>query len=234
MSSDVPTAWQSMKSSSKPDRAKAYLKLYNGLQMIGWISACIITLVAIWTGQSIWDLAGFTVQVCQAAAFLEVIHAATGIVRGSPATAFLQWFGRSNVLFGILLYTPEVQQDLGVTLIFVAWSLAEAVRYPWYLSMLLGTPSEWLTWLRYSCFIPLYPLGITGEALVTVKALPHIQRRSVHSTHLPNRANFAFDYYWFCLIGVSTIMPAAFVTLYLYMLRQRRKRLHPRPEAKRD
>lgn len=42
----------------------------------------------------------------------------------------------------------QVQRDPGVGLVFTAWSLAEVVRYPWYLSMLLETPSPRLTWLR--------------------------------------------------------------------------------------
>ena len=54
---------------------------------------------------------------------------------------------------------------------------------------------------RYSCFIPLYPLGIIGEALLTVRALPYIRQRSLFSVRLPNAANFAFDYHWFCLVS---------------------------------
>ena len=42
----------------------------------------------------------------------------------------------------------QVQEDIGVRLVFTAWSLAEVVRYPWYLASLLQTPSARLTWLR--------------------------------------------------------------------------------------
>ena len=33
-----------------------------------------------------------------------------GLVRGSAALSFLQWFGRSNVLFLVLHSIPEVRQ----------------------------------------------------------------------------------------------------------------------------
>ena len=35
-------------------------------------------------------------------------------------------------------------------------------RYPWYLCSTLGEPPWWLTWLRYTAFIPLYPAGTLG------------------------------------------------------------------------
>ena len=47
---------------SRSDKASAYLKLYNALQMIGWISACLMTLVGLYTGPGVWNLAGTTVR----------------------------------------------------------------------------------------------------------------------------------------------------------------------------
>ena len=44
----------------------------------------------------------------QLLALLEVVHAAAGLVGGSPVTALMQWAGRSNVLFGVIKSVPEV------------------------------------------------------------------------------------------------------------------------------
>lgn len=93
----------------RSEAAVAYLKLYNALQMIGWISACLITLAGLYMRLPVWILAGFTVQLCQGAAFLEVLHVLIGIVRGSVLMTFLQWFGRANVLFAVLSCIPEVK-----------------------------------------------------------------------------------------------------------------------------
>ena len=110
--------------------------------------------------------------------------------------------------------------------LFAAWAAADVVRYAWYTAALAGGAPGWLTWLRYSAFIPLYPLGIFGGELPIIRAgLPYIRARRLHSVVMPNAWNFAFSYAAFCVVGATVLLPAAFVQLYAYMLRQRRARL---------
>ena len=60
----------------------------------------------------------------------------------------------------------------------LAWSLTETVRYAFYALTLLNLTPRALTWLRYSTFIALYPLGAGAEAwgawlsLPTLSSLP--------------------------------------------------------------
>ena len=84
----------------------------------------------------------------QLASALEIVHAAVGLVGGSPLTALMQWAGRSNVLFGVVAAVPEVQNGAAVGAMFLAWALSEVVRYPWYAASLAGACPHWLTWLR--------------------------------------------------------------------------------------
>ena len=45
-----------------------------------------------------------------------------------------------------------------------AWSLADVVRYSYFVILLAGSSvPSWLKWLRYSLFFVLYPVGIGGE-----------------------------------------------------------------------
>lgn len=44
----------------------------------------------------------------------------------------------------------------------------------------------WLTWLRYTAFIPLYPAGFISEALIIYKAIPDIKSAQILSIQLPN------------------------------------------------
>jgi len=125
---------------------------------------------------------------------MEILHAALGIVKGSPAAAALQWFGRSNILFGIVRCVPGVQPTLAVGAMLLAWALSEVVRYPWYAATTAGVCPFWLTWLRYSMFIPLYPVGVLGEMHAAYSALHAIAERGLHSVGMPNAWNFAFDY----------------------------------------
>jgi very-long-chain (3R)-3-hydroxyacyl-CoA dehydratase len=174
--------------------------------------------------------AGPAVRACQGAALIETVHVVLGLVPGSPALAFLQWFGRSNVLFLILGAIPRLASHPAVLPLFLAWSGADVARYAWYATSLAlppGTPPpSWLTWLRYSAFIPLYPLGIfAGEMPLISAGLPYIEAARLHSVTMPNPLNIAFDYATFCRLGLYVLLPAAFVVLYGYLLGQRKRRL---------
>lgn len=88
---------------------------------------------------------------------------------------------------------------------------SQVVRYPWYATSLAGGSPAWLTWARYTLFIPLYPAGVAAEMWVLYSGLPWIASRRLHSLALPNSANFAFDYHWFTIVRPfhsTTCMPA--------------------------
>lgn len=54
----------------------------------------------------------------------------------------------------------------------LAWSAADAVRYLYFAARLLGGHQyPRLTWLRYSAFYALYPVGIAGEVGVVARAV---------------------------------------------------------------
>eukprot|EP00850_Spirogloea_muscicola_P006699 SM000032S12083 [mRNA] locus=s32:451908:454230:+ [translate_table: standard] len=195
-------------------RAKdAYLAAYNAAQALGWGAALTLVLGAVVrTGgwRSGYSAAGQLVSICQLAAVLEVVHAATGLVRSSAQTAFLQWFGRTHVLLAVIASVPEVQQLQSVTVMLLAWALSEVIRYPQYCLNILGSCPGWLTWLRYSAFIPLYPLGLFwGE---------NQQTHSAFFSLLP------FDYRTF-LVVLLAVYPAIWWQLYTHMFKQRRVKL---------
>ena len=55
----------------------------------------------------------------------------------------------------------QARQSLGFPMLLTAWTLAEIIRYSFYFMGLIGKNIPVLTWLRYTMFIVLYPLGIT-------------------------------------------------------------------------
>ena len=129
----------------------------------------------------------------QLLAALEILHPALGLVGGSPITALMQWGGRSNVFFAIIRHVPVVQTSPAVGATLLAWALSEVIRYPWYAAGGQEGP-PWLTWLRYTAFIPLYPVGVVGEMLAVFYALPYIRQHALHYVIMPNAWNFGFDY----------------------------------------
>lgn len=48
--------------------------------------------------------------------------------------------------------------------------------------------------LRYTAFIPLYPVGVCAELALMYLGLPWMSARALHSVALPNPLNFGFQY----------------------------------------
>lgn len=71
-----------------------------------------------------------------------------------------------------------------------------------------------LLWLRYSGFLALYPIGVGSELAMVWLALPYIRSKGLLSITLPNRLNFAFDYYFFCVLGMLVYIPGGSSLLY--------------------
>jgi len=114
--------------------------------------------------------------VLQGAAVMETIHAILGIVPGPAMPNFLQWAGRTNMILSVIRNVPPLQTSIPVAILLFAWTLSEVIRYPWYISHVLKFSPYWLTWLRYTAFIPLYPIGITCEVMTMYRALPVFQK----------------------------------------------------------
>ncbi|KEG14003.1 protein tyrosine phosphatase [Trypanosoma grayi] len=206
---------------------KAYLVAYNGSMLVGWaaILAKIVNHLA--SGKSVeevYPLIAKLLVVFQSGAVMEVLHAMAGLVRSPVATTFLQVLSRLLVLYGALEIGPtDSRTSPFFTQMVVAWSLSEIIRYAYYAANLLNVKVKPLTWLRYTAFTVLYPIGISGEIACLYKALPYIKANKPWSMELPNRYNCSFSWYntvWFILLGVY---PMGSYVMYTYMLQQRRK-----------
>ena len=134
----------------------------------------------------------------------------------------MQIASRLIVVWGILRPVPESQDSIGLPLLMTAWSIAEATRYIYYALNIYDLVPNFITWCRYTFFIALYPMGVAGELLAIVSALPHIIRRGLFAIPLPNPLNISF-YYEYLLYGVMLSYIPLFPQLYFYMLGQRKK-----------
>ncbi|KAI4458399.1 ptpla domain protein [Holotrichia oblita] len=74
------------------------------------------------------------------------------------------------------------------------WSAVEIVRYPYYITQLYKTENKILTWLRYSIWIPLYPLGFLCEGIIVLRSIAYVEETGIYSISLPNSYNVAFHF----------------------------------------
>lgn len=179
---------------------------------------------ALYAGTPTYDAVALPLQIFQSLAVLEVFHAAVGLVRTSVMTTTLQLSSRIFVLWFIVWLVPAVQTKMSFNLMVAAWSLTEVPRYFYFAVCAQGKPPRALVWLRYTTFLPLYPLGASSEWLTIFNALPTIKETGVLSVNMPNSFNFAFDY-WLACCGILLCYLPGLPFMYSHMIRQRRKYL---------
>ncbi|TXG73996.1 hypothetical protein EZV62_002575 [Acer yangbiense] len=212
--------------------SKLYLFTYNSLQAFGWAVSLFLILSNFLSSNSInaaYASAGEIICLLQASSFLEVVHGAIGIVPSGVLFPLMQWGGRTFVLLTIVRKIDEVQELPSVFITFVAWSLSEVIRYPYYALNCIGNCPSWITYLRYTAFIVLYPIGLVpGEMWLMFEALPYIKKKNLYADYF---AFLPFSYYNFVTV-LLVCYPFLWLNLYLYLLKQRRSRLSKRHEKK--
>ncbi|XP_008555947.1 very-long-chain (3R)-3-hydroxyacyl-CoA dehydratase hpo-8 [Microplitis demolitor] len=208
---------------------KIYLIIYNLSLVIGWsYILCLLTrcyLTNDFQGQSLWDTVKLSLIIFQNAAVLEILHAIVGLVRSNPVITTFQVFSRVMVVCGVLIATPPTAAaaSVGLPIALFAWSVTEIIRYGYYFANLVGFVPHFLVWLRYTTFIALYPIGVTGELLCFNAARQFAQKHpDVWSYSLPNTWNMTFSYHYLLLFVMFLYLPL-FPQMYLHMFGQRKK-----------
>lgn len=157
---------------------KSYLVAYNVIQFAGWC--------AIFATKRIDLLYIFqTIQV------LEVLHCLLGFVKSSAFQTSMQILSRIVVVWVALVPFESTRESIGYPMILIAWPIAETTRYLYYTMNLVDLSSYIVTWARYSFFIVLYPLGVTGELLITWQLKNTLTETKSLDYPLPNKLNIS-------------------------------------------
>lgn len=181
------------------DRRTVYLILYNLYQFVAFLYVWTV-LVVEWNRDGFseasarsWATVGMPIKVAQLIQYLEVLHALVGYTRGSALFPMMQVTGRNFILFGYIDGEERIQSKPIVMCLFIVWSSVEIIRYPYYILTLNNSEVRLLTWLRYSVYVLLYPLGFMCEGLVMLIGLFYLDDKKRLSIELPNRWNFTFS-----------------------------------------
>jgi very-long-chain (3R)-3-hydroxyacyl-CoA dehydratase len=180
-----------------PSTRSMYLLTYNGIMLLGWAWVFINLLTLLITPAPAdtvvhpndvpsflppniasrivhaHERVGRVVFALQALAMLELMHAITGLVPGTPLGSFLLHGGRNIVLFGAIYQWPLLTTHWGVFLTYFVWAIGECVRYPHYLLTLIPETAalssfitSCLVYARYTAPLILLPFGFLGECAV--------------------------------------------------------------------
>ncbi|XP_076122816.1 very-long-chain (3R)-3-hydroxyacyl-CoA dehydratase [Alosa pseudoharengus] len=208
---------------------KGYLFMYNLVQFLGfsWIFVNMTVRLFILGQDSFYDTFHTIADMmffCQLLAVLEVMNPAVGLVKTGIVPPMIQVFGRNFILFIILGSLDDMQNKPVVFFVFYLWSSIEIVRYPFYMLACIDTKWKLLTWLRYTIWIPLYPLGVIAEAVAVIQSMPIFDETKLLSIPLPkglgSRVSFSYMLHLYLVL--------MFLGLFLnfrHLYKQRRKQL---------
>ncbi|XP_065582633.1 very-long-chain (3R)-3-hydroxyacyl-CoA dehydratase-like [Artemia franciscana] len=211
---------------------QVYLFVYNMAQFIGFLYIFVVMMINYAkkgpdSMEETFSNVGEVFKFVQLMAFLEILHVIFGYTKGGLMACFIQVLGRFIVLFGCINSEPRMQTKPVVFYLFFIWSLVELIRYPYYMFRVYNIEVSFLTWLRYTIWIALYPLGFLCEGVVYLRTIPYAEETGVFTIALPNAWNFAFHF----PTAIRTLLlcfffPGMYTTM-IHMQRQRKKKLGP-------
>ncbi|CAI5655310.1 unnamed protein product [Oreochromis niloticus] len=169
--------------------ATAYLVIYNVVMTAGWL-VIAVGLVRAYLARGSYHGLYYSIEkplkFFQTGAVLEILHCAVGIVPSSVVLTGFQVMSRVFLTWAVTHSVREVQSEDSVLLFVTAWTVTEIIRYSFYTFSLLNHLPYLIKWARYTFFIVLYPMGVTGELLTIYAALPYVQKTGLYSVTLPN------------------------------------------------
>ncbi|XP_044019235.1 very-long-chain (3R)-3-hydroxyacyl-CoA dehydratase 3 isoform X2 [Aphidius gifuensis] len=203
----------------RKDLKKVYLVIYNLCQLVAFLYVLVIMTIRYSregpeSMKETYSSVGSIMKFVQILQFLEVMHPMFGYTKGNAFIALLQTSGRAFILFCMIECEPRMQTKPVVFYVFYVWALVEIFRYPYYITQVLNVDIPLLTWLRYTVWIPLYPLGFLFEGIIVLRNIPYFDETNKFTVALPNSWNFAFHFPTFmrlyllilCIPGMYTMM----------------------------
>ena len=207
-----------------------YLIFYNLAQFIGFLYILLVMAIrysrdGAESMPGTFDAVGNAIKFCQLIQYLEVMHPLFGYTKGGMLMPFIQVSGRNFVLFAMIDAEERMQTKPVIFFLFLMWSSVELIRYPYYITGLLKKNIGILTWLRYSIWIPLYPLGILCEGIVILRNIPYFEETNRFSIEMPNAWNFIFDMPTFMKIYLLVLILPGTYFMMNFMRKTRAKKL---------
>ncbi|XP_055383922.1 very-long-chain (3R)-3-hydroxyacyl-CoA dehydratase [Condylostylus longicornis] len=207
-----------------------YLLFYNFGMFIGYLYIFSVMSILYYRDgincmPNIYENVGNAYKFVQLMQYLEVLHPIFNYTKGSALIPFLQVTGRNFILFIMIDNEIRMQTKPVVFYLFIIWTLIELFRYPYYITQLLNINIYILKYLRYTLWIPLYPLGIVCEGVIILRNVPYFEETQKFCVNLPNKFNFTFDMPLFLKIYLLILALPGTYFLISHMTKAREKKL---------
>jgi len=211
---------------------KIYLFIYNLWQFIGFLYiVTTLTIRYMKDGEESFPGAYESIhnalKFCQLMQILEIFHPLFGYTKGGIMEPIVQVGGRFIVLFCLIEAEPRIQTKPAIFYLVMSWSAVELFRYPYYMARVYNKDIGIITWLRYTLWIPLYPLGFICEGVIILRNIPYFEETEKFSVALPNQWNFSFHYPTLMRIYLLFFFLPAIYSMMAHMQRQRRRKIGP-------
>ncbi|KAJ8919044.1 hypothetical protein NQ315_016950 [Exocentrus adspersus] len=214
----------------KEDFRKVYLSLYNLFMFCGFLYVTVVLCIRyVRDGQQFlphaYETVGSVLCCLQLLQLLEVLHPIFGYVKGGAFMPFVQIGGRCFVLILMIEHEPRIQKMPVVFYLFLVWCGIEIIRYPYYMSQLHEKENGLLTWLRYSAWMVLYPIGFVCEGIIVFRNLIYVDQSNKWSVSLPNPLNFTFHFATLLRLYMLFVMMPGMYVLMSHMFKVRKQKL---------
>ncbi|XP_032799343.2 very-long-chain (3R)-3-hydroxyacyl-CoA dehydratase [Daphnia magna] len=209
---------------------KTYLFVYNLWQFLGFTYIFSILVfkysrIGLDFIPTAYQSVHYPLKFCQLMQALEIFHPLFGYTKGSVMEPTVQVGGRSIILFCLIEAEERIQNKPVIFYLILCWSVIELFRYPYYMTRVYNRDFGIITWLRYTVWIPLYPLGFLCEGIVILRNIPYFEETEKFSVGLPNKWNFSFHFPTLMRMYLLFFFLPAMYTMMSYMSKQRQKKL---------
>jgi len=196
---------------------------YNIVGVLGWSALLLTSLQHIITtknfhilqSDNVWKI----VQLVQSMQVLEIIMSLLRITRSPVLASLVQVIARMFVVF---LVFPFVKDSDYPALAIIPWCLADLIRSLYYTNVELKINNNFIEWLRYSAFLILYPIGISGEFMSANLALEKISISKIYYDQSFTILDYEISLSSSIKVFRALCVPGM-VVLYVYLLKQRSK-----------
>ncbi|KAI1705150.1 protein tyrosine phosphatase-like protein, PTPLA domain-containing protein [Ditylenchus destructor] len=208
-----------------PEEAIKRMNMMTGTYLMGYnvcmLLAHLYVLLCLFYGyfvegpgylESYWARMFSSFVACTSLQYMDVLHSVMGLTKSGWKMVTLQVTGRLAVLW-IINGNEEIHAWLPVFILLVNYFIAEQFRYPYYALHSTGISLWPITWLRYSMWMLLYPLGLIMESIIFLRAIPFYYKSGVYSLQMPNAWNFSYNFG--VVLGAFTVVVFPFIAYRL-------------------